>query len=95
MDRCGYSGHENDAIRHFIDVDTHGDSLREPHPGEDRIDRGDALPVRLCVCDVDLACDAIDMAMHNRAVAHQLALGRITHADRCDAGLLEIPVDPK
>jgi hypothetical protein len=57
LDRGGHSRHENDALRHLIDVDAHGDSLREPHPGEDRIDDGNALPVRLRIGDVDRAID--------------------------------------
>jgi hypothetical protein len=90
LDRGGHSGHENDALRHLIDVDAHGESLREPHPGEDRIDDGNALPVRLCIGDVDLTGDANDVATHSRAVTHQLDFGRIPHVDLRDVGLLEI-----
>ena len=35
------------------------------------------------------------MAAHDLTVAHQLDLGRITHADRSEVRLLEISVDPE
>jgi hypothetical protein len=31
LDRGGHSGHENDIPLYPVDVDTHGNSLREPH----------------------------------------------------------------
>src|ERR1700722_3702793 len=95
LHRGGHPGHESEALRHLVDVDTHRNPLREPHPGEDRINRGDPLSIRLCVRDIDLTRDAVDMATQDRAVAHQLYFSRIPNVDRREVGLLEISIDPK
>jgi len=57
------------AIRYLIDVDAHGHALSEAHPGEDRVDRGDALLVGLRICDIDATGNAADMAANDLAVS--------------------------
>ena len=46
---------------YIIYVDAHWNALREPHPGEDRVDRGEPFLVRLRICDIDRLGDAVDM----------------------------------
>jgi hypothetical protein len=55
---------------------------RQAHPGEDRVDVGQPLPVGLRVLNVDAAGDTVDMTAHDLAIAHQLDLGRVADADR-------------
>jgi len=90
-----HAGHQANAIRHLIDVDVHRHALGEPHPGEDRVDRGEALQVGLRVRDIDGARDAADMAANDLAVAHQLDAGGVALVDPLEHGLLEIAVDPE
>ena len=52
----------------MIDVDADRNALGQAHPGEDRVDRGEALLGRLSVGDVDGAGDAADMAVNDLAV---------------------------
>ncbi|MEH2566073.1 hypothetical protein V1289_005700 [Bradyrhizobium sp. AZCC 2289] len=65
-----HPSHEADAIRHLIDVDAHWHALRKPHPGEDRIYRGESRLIRLSVWHVNAASYAVDVAMDELAVAH-------------------------
>jgi hypothetical protein len=43
----GPPGREDYALRHLIDVDAYRNTLGKPHPGKDRVDRGDPLFVGL------------------------------------------------
>src|SRR6266446_5910900 len=90
-----HPGCEDHTLRHLIDVDAHRNALRQAHPGEDRVDRGEPLPVGLRVRHIDAARDAADMAANDLGVAHQLDAGRVTDLDRLEIGLLEIAVDPE
>ena len=63
----GHSRREHHALGHLIDVDAHRDALREAHPGEDRVDGREPLPVGLRVRDIDGAGDAVDMAANDLA----------------------------
>src|SRR6516165_7831583 len=85
-----HPGGQDDALGHLIDMNTDRDALRQAHPGEDRVDIGETLPVGLCVCDVDATGDAVDMAVYNLTVAHQLDVGWIADAEPLEIGLLEI-----
>src|SRR5580692_4640461 len=91
----GHPGRKHHALGYLIDVDAHRNALRQTHPGEDRVDLSQPLPVGLRVCDVDAAGDTVDMAAGDLAVSHQLDFGRVAHLDRLEIGLLEITVDPK
>src|SRR5215471_1739188 len=95
LHRCSHPGREDHTLGHLVDVDPHRNALGEAHPGEDRVDIGETLPVGLCVCDVDAAGDAADMPANNLTVAHQLDAGRVAYLDPVETGLLEIPVDPE
>src|SRR6516165_1884583 len=90
-----HASRKNDARRHLIDMDADRDALSKAHPGEDRVDISDALVVGLRIRNVDRAGDAVDVAAHDFAIAHQLDLGRIAHPDRSEVRFLEIPVDPE
>src|SRR3954471_12076223 len=85
----GHPRCKHHAFGHRVDMDAHRDTLGQPHPGEDRVDIGDPLPVGLRVGDIDRAGDAVDMAAHDYGIAHQLDLGRVADMDRVDVGLLE------
>jgi len=43
LHRSRHPGREDHTYRHLIDVDAHWYSLRQAHPGEDRVDRGEPL----------------------------------------------------
>jgi hypothetical protein len=90
----GHFGYEYDSLWHLIDLNAHWNSLREPHPGEDWVDRRNPLPVRLCVRTL-IARDALDTAAHDPAITHQPDLGRIADLDRAEIGFLKITVDPE
>src|SRR5215813_661151 len=92
--RC-LAGGENDALGHMIDMDTHRDALGQTHPGEDRVDRREALRARFRIGNVDAARDAVDVAADDVAVAHQLELRRIALADGAQRGLGEVGIDPE
>src|SRR5229473_7971054 len=92
---ASHAGRQYHAFRHLIDVDAHRDALGQPHPGEDRIDVGQALAVGLGISDVDAARDAADVTADGLWVAHQLDAGVVTFADPSYAGLFEIAVDPE
>src|SRR5215469_6459829 len=92
--RC-LAGGENDALGYMIDMDTHRDALRQTHPGEDRIDRREALRAGLRIGNVDAARDAVDVAADDVAVAHQLELCWIALADGAQRGLGEVRIDPE
>ena len=53
-----HSCRKHHALRHLINMDAHGDALRQAHPGKDRVDVGEPLPIGLRVGDVDAAGDA-------------------------------------
>src|SRR5215472_17276280 len=89
------AGGENNALGHMIDMDTHRDALRQTHPGEDRIDRREALRAGLHIGNVDAARDAVDVAADDVAVAHQLELCWISLADGAQRGLGEVRIDPE
>src|SRR5260370_30391965 len=86
---------EDHTLWHLIDVDAHRYALRQAHPGEDRVDVGEPLPVGLRVCDVDAAGAAADMAANDLVIAHQFDAGRVAYRDRPEIGLLEIALDPE
>src|ERR1700742_921928 len=69
--RSGHAGYQPNTIRYLIDVNAYRYALRETHPGEDRIDRGESGLVRLRIRDVDAAGNAADMAANQLLVAHQ------------------------
>jgi hypothetical protein len=71
------------------------DALSQANPGEDQVDAGAPLDGGLRIRDVDGAGDAVDVATHDLAVAHQLDARRIAHADRGEVCLLEIAIDPE
>ena len=85
----------HDVGRHLVDMDADRDALGQAHPGEDRVDGRDPLPVGLRVRHVDGAGDAVDVTEQDLAVAHELDAGRIADADRSEVRLLEIAVDPE
>jgi hypothetical protein len=95
LDGGGHAGGKDNAWGHLIDMDADRDALGQAHPGEDGVDVGDALIVRLRVRNVDRAGDAVDAAAHDLAMAHQLDLGRVAHADGSEIRLLKISVDPE
>src|SRR5215813_8731856 len=72
-----------------------GNALRQPHPGEDRVDLRESLRAGLRIGDVDAARDAVDVAADNVAVAHQLDLRRIALANGAQSRLGEVAIDPK
>src|SRR5215471_6797837 len=92
--RC-LAGGENDALGYMIDMDTHRDALRQTHPGEDRVDRREALRAGLRIGNVDAARDAVDVAADDIAVPHQLELRRIALANGGQRGLGEVGIDPE
>src|SRR6266568_6303886 len=61
LHRASHAGRQDHAFRHLIDMDAHRDALGQPHPGEDRIDVGQALAVGLGIRDADATRDAADM----------------------------------
>ena len=91
----GHAGRKDDIGGHLIDMDANRDALGQAYPGEDGIDGSNPLAVGLRVRDVDCAGDAVDVATHYLAVAHQLDLSRIAHADRSKSRLLKLSVDPE
>ena len=95
LHRGRHPGREDHTLRHLIDVNAYWDALRQPHPSEDRVDRGQPLSVGLRVRDIDPARDAADMAANDLAVSHQLDAGRVANLDRLEIGFLEISVDPE
>src|ERR1700730_19274134 len=90
-----HADYQAHAFRHLIDVDPHRHTLREAHPGEDRIYRGEPCGVRLYVWDVDATGDAADMTTNELAVAHQFDGRRVAVVDPAETGFLEVAVDPK
>ena len=90
----GHASRKSDARRYLINMDANWDALGQTHPGEDRVDVGNALIVGLSIRDVDRAGDAIDVAAHDLTIAHQLYLGWVAQADRSEGRFLKIPVDP-
>src|SRR5437879_4204621 len=95
LDGGGDAGRQHDTWRHHIDMHAHRYALREAHPGEDWVDGGNPLIVRLCVRNIDRTSDAVDVTAHDLSVAHQLDLSRIAHSDWSEVGFLEICVDPE
>src|SRR5580700_493626 len=90
-----HPGREDHTFRHLIDVDAHRNALCQAHPGEDRVYVGQPLPVRLRIRDVNATGDAVNMAVNDLVIAHQLDAGWIAYLDRLEIGLLEIAVDPE
>src|SRR5258707_11474359 len=76
-------------------MNAHRDTLRQTPPGEDRVDRRQALPVGLRVGDIDAAGEAADMAVNKLLVPHQLDRGGIAFVDRAQIGFLQITGDPE
>jgi len=68
----GHASHQPDTLRRLIDVDAHRHALRETHPGEDWIYRGESWLIGLRIGDVDPPSDAADMSADELAVAHEL-----------------------
>src|SRR6266480_702158 len=95
LNRRRHSGCQDNALGHVIDMDANRDPLRQPHPGEDWVDRGDPLSVWLCVGPVDRTGDAVDTAENGLRVAHKLDLGPVADMDWLDIEFLEIPIDPE
>src|SRR5712675_3078063 len=90
-----HTSRQPDTIRHLIDVDAHRQALRQAHPGEDRIYRGQPCLIGLRVRNVDAAGDATDVATNDLAVAHQLHGCRVALMNPPETGLLEVAVDPE
>src|SRR5262245_63375357 len=67
----GLAGGENDALGHMIDVDAHGNALRQPHPGEDRVEMRESLWAGLRIGGVHGACGGVEVAAGSVAVALQ------------------------
>src|SRR3981189_2794466 len=95
FNRGGHSSGKDDIGGHLIDMDANRDALGQADPGEDGIDGSNSLTVGLGVRDVVCAGDAVDVATHYLAVAHQFDLSRVAHADRSKGRLLKISVDPE
>ena len=74
LDRRGDAGHQLHPLRNGIDVNFNRDTLCQPHPGEDRIDRGDAQLIGLRVWHVDRASDALHMPGDHRGITEQLEI---------------------
>src|SRR5580693_10050807 len=81
----GHPRHQRDAVRYLVDLNANRNALRQPDPGEDRIDGGDALVVGLRVRDTDRTGDALDVAADDLRIPHQLDLGGIADTDRAEA----------
>ncbi len=94
LDGGRHARRKNHALRHVIQMDAHRHALRRPHPGEDRVDCGEPLGVRLRIRHVDAARDAVDVPA-NVAIAHQLGTGGITDLDCVKVALLEVDIDPE
>jgi hypothetical protein len=62
--------------------------MGKTHPGEDRTHRGDTLIVGLRVRNADRAGDAVDVATHDLAMAHQLDLRGVARVYERNIGLL-------
>src|SRR5258708_10372036 len=83
-----HASHQSDVIRHLIDMNAYRHTLRQPHPGEDRIHRSEPRLIRLRVRDIDASGDAPDMATNKLAVAHQLDTCPVAFNDPAEPGLL-------
>ena len=81
MHRGGHPRRENYARRHMIDLDANWNPLRQPHPGEDRIDVGKALPIGLRVRHIDAPRNAADVPVNELLKAHQLDGGQVADVD--------------
>jgi hypothetical protein len=81
--------------RRPLDVDPHWYALREPHPGEDRIDVCKPHRIRLRIRRRNAARETTHFAQNDLAVSHQLDLRRIPFVVRGKSRLFEIGVDPE
>jgi hypothetical protein len=68
----GHTLRQHYPLRHLVDMDAYRNALRQAHPGEDRVDVGEALPIGLRVRNINAAGDAVDMAAQDLRVTHQL-----------------------
>jgi hypothetical protein len=67
-----HAGGESHALGYMVDMDAHRDTLRQTHPGEDRVDPRETSRAGLRIRDVDAARDAVYVTADELAVAHQL-----------------------
>ena len=84
-----------DSIGDMVDVDSHGDALRQAHPREHRVDLWQALRIRRGVRVGDAAVDAFDVACHFQVwIAHERGTGAGACANVAQARLFEVTGDP-
>ena len=80
----------------MIDGDVDRNALRQAHPGEDRVHRGEPTAGRGgCVRHFDAAGDACDMSLDHAFPAHQAGARLIAIVYGVQRGFLEIAVDPE
>src|SRR6202008_229478 len=94
LHRRGQPSDQAYAVGYVLNLYSHGHSLGQAHPREDRVDLGKTELVGLRVRDVDTAGDANDLAANNFAISHQLDLRKIAVADGRKLRFLEIGIDP-
>src|ERR1700751_2316146 len=80
-DAAGHSCNERHLRRDLFDPDTHRNSLRKPHPGEDRVDVWKTLRAACRVRGADAARDALDPSVDRNLEAQQDRLRRIADMD--------------
>src|SRR4029077_2172590 len=73
-----------------IDVDTHGNTLREPNPFEGRVYIREHLRTVRVVAVGDAAADAVNVPLERWSAAHQVDRRLFTRFDERDFCLLEI-----
>ncbi len=95
LHRRGHAGDELDPLRDLIDVDAHRHPLREPHEGEDRVDRSKPGGVGSRVRHIDAAREPLNAAFKKRGISHELDRRGVAFPNPPERGLLEIGVDPE
>src|SRR6202163_2960497 len=79
---------------HGVDFDSNGNSLGEPHPRIDGLDRGQALGTDGRIWRADSARYAFDMPRQFLFKSHQINFGRVADSKAPEFSLLEIASDP-
>src|SRR5882672_11482698 len=90
----GHTRNERDTGWDIGDLDAHRHALRQPYPGVDWIDVGQALGAWRGVRDADATGHRLDPPHNRIAIAHQHRFGAVADADMGHLGFLEITVDP-
>src|SRR5581483_8979378 len=87
------TGHEEKVRRHIVELDAHGNALRQPHPAEGRIDESQQLAAGAAVLILDTVSDTLDVSRQHACITDQFDRRLFADMDALQLGFLEITLD--